>query len=159
MEKDKQKPRDEPVKASTPDVLGNSSGPSSVDPRWAKEFRALIKARESLVSRQKDLLNQAAEEVMLPQSNLAEQGTDEYDRDWALSMASSEQEALYEIEEALNRIRTGTYGVCQATGKPIDPARLAAIPWTRFSAEAEQQLETEGQTPRARLGTTRDIPD
>jgi RNA polymerase-binding transcription factor DksA len=112
----------------------------------------LAKAREALLRRRQDLLSQAAEEVTPAQINMADVGTDEYDRDWALAMASSEQELLYEIDQALNRIRNGTYGLCEVTGKPIEPERLTAIPWTRFSAEAEQRLEADGQATRARLG-------
>jgi RNA polymerase-binding transcription factor DksA len=67
-------------------------------------------------------------------------------------MLSSEQDALYEIDEALNRIRDGRYGKCELTGKRIEAPRLEAIPWTRFSAAAERQLEREGALKRARLG-------
>jgi RNA polymerase-binding transcription factor DksA len=82
---------------------------------------------------------------------MADAGTDTYDRDLALSLLSSEQDAVYEIEEALTRIRDGTYGVCELTGEPIEPDRLEAIPWTRFSTAAEKQLEREGGVKRARL--------
>ena len=83
---------------------------------------------------------------------MADAGTDTFDRDFALGMLSSEQDALYEIDEALNRIRDGTYGICELTGKPIESRRLEAIPWTRFNAAAEKQLEHEGVLKRARLG-------
>src|SRR4051812_17056677 len=104
MEQDKSKPTGQPAKASTQDILGTAVGASNVDPRWENAYRALVKARDAITKRQQDLLSQAAEEVTLPQRNIAEQATDDYDRDWALSMASSEQETLYEIEQALNRI-------------------------------------------------------
>jgi RNA polymerase-binding transcription factor DksA len=83
---------------------------------------------------------------------MADAGTDTFDRDFALGMLSSEQDALYEIDEALNRIRDGTYGKCELTGKPIEAPRLEAIPWTRFSAAAEKQLEREGVVKKTRLG-------
>ena len=84
--------------------------------------------------------------------HMADAGTDTYDRDWALSMLSSEQNAVYEIEAAMEHIRNGTYGKCELSGKPIQPERLEAIPWTRFSAEAERELENNGMADRARLG-------
>ena len=83
---------------------------------------------------------------------MADAGTDHYDRDFALGMLSSEQGALYQIEQALDRIRNAAYGICELTGKPIEPQRLEAIPWTRFSAAAERQLEKEGAFNRTRLG-------
>ena len=49
--------------------------------------------------------------------------------DVALSMVASEQEALDEIEDAIDRIFDGTYGVCQETQKPIKKARLKAVPF------------------------------
>jgi RNA polymerase-binding transcription factor DksA len=83
---------------------------------------------------------------------MADTGTDNFDRDFALSLLSSDQDAIYEIEEALKRIERGTYGVCELTGKPIPKARLDAIPWTRFTVEAQIQLEREGQLRQRRLG-------
>jgi RNA polymerase-binding transcription factor DksA len=52
-----------------------------------------------------------------------------------------EQDALYEIDSALKRIEDGTYGICGLTGRPIPWERLEAIPWARFSFEAQAKLE------------------
>jgi RNA polymerase-binding transcription factor DksA len=84
---------------------------------------------------------------------MADAGTDSFDRDLALSRISSEQDAVYEIDEALVRINRGTYGVCELTGKPIEHERLEAIPWTRFCVAAEKQLEREGQIRRTKLAS------
>jgi RNA polymerase-binding transcription factor DksA len=73
----------------------------------------------------------------------ADAGSDAYDRDFALSLLSHEQDALYEIDEALQRIDLGTYGVCEMSGKPIPRARLEAIPFARFIVECQSQLERE----------------
>jgi RNA polymerase-binding transcription factor DksA len=145
-------------KASTADVLGVSFGVWKVDPRWEEEHRALSELRSSIVSRRKRLVAQAALDMGTPAQSLEDAGADDHDRDFALGMASSDQEVLYEIEHALNRIREGTYGVCELTGRKIEPERLKAIPWARFSAEAEMSLETEGQLRRARLGAFATIP-
>src|SRR4029078_5980457 len=58
----------------------------------------------------------------------ADAGSDAYDREFSLSLLSQEQDALYEIDQALKRIDLGTYGVCEMSGKPIPHARLEAIP-------------------------------
>lgn len=73
----------------------------------------------------------------------ADAGTDAYDRDFALSLLSQEQDALYEIEEALKRVEAGTYGVCEMSGKRIPQARLEALPFARFTIECQQQYEKE----------------
>jgi RNA polymerase-binding transcription factor DksA len=65
----------------------------------------------------------------------ADSGTDTFDRDFALSLVSSEQEALGEIEAAIKRIKDGTYGVCEVSGTPIPKERLKAIPWARERVE------------------------
>jgi RNA polymerase-binding transcription factor DksA len=71
----------------------------------------------------------------------ADAGSDAYDRDCALSLLSQEQDALYEIEEALKRVDAGTYGICEMSGKPIPHARLEAIPFARFTVECQTQIE------------------
>ena len=83
---------------------------------------------------------------------MADSGTDNFDRDFALSLLSSDQDAIYEIEEALKRIEKDTYGTCELTGKPIPKARLEAIPWARFTVQAQAQLEREGALRQRRLG-------
>ncbi len=78
----------------------------------------------------------------------ADAGSDAYEKDFALSLLSQEQDALYEIEEALKRIENGTYGVCEMSNKVIPHARLEAIPFARFTVECQQQLEKENRGRR-----------
>ena len=73
--------------------------------------------------------------------HMADEGTDTFDRDFALSVVTSEQEALTEIEEAISRIFDGTYGICEITGEPINKERLMAVPFTKHSLEGQKQLE------------------
>ena len=73
--------------------------------------------------------------------HMADAGTDTFDRDFALSLVSSEQEALSEIDAAIKRIHAGTYGICEITQKPISKDRLLAVPFTRYSADAQKGLE------------------
>src|SRR5688572_11078161 len=63
----------------------------------------------------------------------ADAGSDAYDKDFALSLLSQEQDALYEIEEAIKRIDNGTYGICEMSGKAIPAARLEALQIGRAS--------------------------
>jgi RNA polymerase-binding transcription factor DksA len=78
----------------------------------------------------------------------ADAGSDAYEKDFALSLLSAEQDALYEIEEALKRIEIGSYGVCEMSNKLIPHARLEAIPFARFTVECQQQLEKENRGRR-----------
>lgn len=84
--------------------------------------------------------------------HMADAGTDTFDRDFALSLVSSEQEALSEIEAAIKRVRDGTYGICEITAKPISKERLLAVPFTRYSAEAQKQIERNRHHSRTEAG-------
>lgn len=84
--------------------------------------------------------------------HMADAGTDTFDRDFALSLVSSEQEALSEIELAIKRIHDGTYGICEITGKPIAKDRLLAVPFTRYSTEAQKQIERNRHRTRTQAG-------
>ena len=123
-----------------------------IKPEWAKYYQNLLELRERLLNQMNGLAKESAEELAGYSLHMADSGTDNFDRDFALSLLSSDQDAVYEIEEALKRIERNTYGVCELTGKSIPKARLAAIPWTRFTVEAQAQLEREGALRQRRLG-------
>jgi RNA polymerase-binding protein DksA len=55
-----------------------------------------------------------------------------YDQAADLSLRRNTERLLYQIERALTRMEEGTYGICRQCGKPIDLARLRAIPHTRY---------------------------
>src|SRR5204862_2942801 len=73
--------------------------------------------------------------------HMADAGTDNFDREFALSLVSSEQEALYEIEEALKRLEHSTYGVCGNCEKNIMKARLEAVPFARLCVNCQSDIE------------------
>jgi len=79
----------------------------------------------------------------------ADAGSDAYEKDFALSLLSQEQDALYEIDQAIKRIDQGTYGVCEMSGEQIPTARLEAIPYARFTAFCQERMEKESM-PRGR---------
>lgn len=123
-----------------------------VKPEWAKYYQVLLELRERLLAQMDGLAKESAEQMAGYSLHMADSGTDNFDRDFALSLLSSDQDAVYEIEEALKRIERNTYGVCELTGKNIPKARLTAIPWTRFTVEAQAQLERDGALRQRRLG-------
>lgn len=132
-----------------------SAGPDlkKVKPEWQKFCLHLLELREQLVKQMSGLAEESAQEMAGYSLHMADSGTDNFDRDFALSLLSSDQDAVYEIEEALKRIERKTYGVCELTNKVIPKARLEAIPWTRFTVEAQAQLEREGALKSRRLGS------
>ena len=74
--------------------------------------------------------------------HMADIGSDTAEQDFALNLAEKERETLAEIDAALQRVDSGTYGVCQATGKPIPKARLDAKPWAKYTIEAARMFES-----------------
>jgi len=84
----------------------------------------------------------------------ADAGSDAYDKDFALSLLSQEQDALYEIEEALKRVDNGTYGTCEMSGKPIPHPRLEALPFARFTVQCQTDIEKTRRFQRSRVPVT-----
>jgi len=136
----------------TNDVLGQSRAEIAIPPKWQKHYTRLMQLHDQLLNRRENLAKDALEEQPTFSSHMADAASDAFDRDFALGLLSSEQDALYEVEQALQRIRTDSFGICELTGKPIERARLDAIPWTRFRVEAGKQLEQEGAIKRPHLG-------
>ena len=73
--------------------------------------------------------------------HMADIGTDNYEQEFALGLMDSERKLLREIDNALQRIEQGTYGICEGTGKQIPKARLKAQPWARYCVEYARMLE------------------
>jgi RNA polymerase-binding transcription factor DksA len=147
------------ISAATAAILGQPVSKSraavttkKIKPEWQKYYNRLLELREQLLRQMNGLAKESAEEMPGYSLHMADSGTDNFDRDFALSLLSSDQDAVYEIEEALKRIEKKTYGVCELTGKPIPKMRLNAIPWTRFTVGAQAQLEHDGALKSRRLG-------
>src|SRR6201982_2193101 len=130
--------------------------PRKLDPFVRGQKEKLLNLRDAMVDSMagvaKDNLRSRAEgsEASAFGMHQADAGSDAYDRDFALSLLSQEQDALYEIDQALKRIELGTYGICEMSGKPIPRARLEAIPFARFTVECQSQLEKQNKASRAR---------
>jgi RNA polymerase-binding transcription factor DksA len=122
---------------------------SEVPEKYRRYYRLLLELRNHVLTQ----LGEHTEDTLLKSAkddsgdlsgygqHMADAGTDTFDRDFALSLVSNEQEALSEIEAAIKRIHAGTYGICETTQKPIAKERLLAVPFTRYSTEAKKEVE------------------
>lgn len=135
-----------------PVVKVKKNGEVKIRQEWQKFYDRLLDLRDQLTRQMTGLAKESAQELAGYSLHMADSGTDNFDRDFALSLLSSDQDAVYEIEEALKRIEKNTYGICELTGKPIPKSRLEAIPWTRFTVQAQAQLERDGAMRQRRLG-------
>ena len=89
-------------------------------------------------------------EASVSGTHLGDAGSDAYDRDFALNLLSKEQDALQEIQAALERIADGSYGICGLSGKRIPQARLEAIPFARLTVECQSKWEQENPNRKFR---------
>ncbi len=141
-------------------LLGLNHREKKLDPFVRKQKQKLLQLRDAVVDSMAGVaqgtLRSRAEgsEASAFGMHQADAGSDAYDRDFALSLLSQEQDALYEIDEALKRIEVGTYGKCEMSGKPIPRARLEAIPFARFTVECQSQLEKQSRASRVRPSVT-----
>src|SRR5947207_1017893 len=141
-------------------LLGKNNRERKMSPFTRKQKDKLLQLRDAMVDSMagvaKDNLRSRAEgsEASAFGMHQADAGSDAYDRDFALSLLSQEQDALYEIDQALKRIELGTYGICEMSGKPISRARLEAIPFARFTVECQSQLEKQNKASRVRQSVT-----
>jgi RNA polymerase-binding transcription factor DksA len=143
-----------------PILPGKNHKARRLDPFTRSQKDKLLQLRDAMVDSMagvaKDNLRSRAEgsEASAFGMHQADAGSDAYDRDFALSLLSQEQDALYEIDQALKRIEVGTYGTCEMSGKSISHARLEAIPFARFTVECQSRLEKQNKASRVRQSVT-----
>jgi RNA polymerase-binding transcription factor DksA len=112
-----------------------------------KQKQRLLELRTHLLDAMEGVANESIRtrpeggEASVGGMHMGDAGSDAYDRDFALSLLSKEQDALNEIQDALKRIDARSYGYCEMTGKRIHEERLEALPFTRFTREAQEQIE------------------
>jgi DnaK suppressor protein len=77
-------------------------------------------------------------------------GTEVFEHEKNQSLVEQIQAELEEIEQAFHRLEAGTYGICQACGRPIPPERLEALPYARFCIEDQAKAERDMGLPGVR---------
>ena len=111
--------------------------------------QTLLEKRKEIVGNVNEMEDEALKKSRLDAAgdlssmpiHMADIGTDNYEQEFALGLMDSERKLLKEIDDALQRIEQGTYGICEATRKPIAKARLEAQPWARYCVEYARMLE------------------
>lgn len=114
------------------------------------EFKKLIlKQKEQIVDGIKHISDDtlkksqkdAAGDISGYTYHMADVATDTYDREFSLSLASSDREVLYELEDALKRIEDGTFGVCESCKMLIAKGRLKVVPSARLCVKCQEKKE------------------
>ena len=123
----------------------NSGCPEHIPTEWKWHYHTLLRLRDRLTHAH----DEHAKEVVTPAEMLgvdvADAAREQLDRDLLWAELGSEDDRLFEIDCALQRIRDGVYGFCEETGHVIPPDRLRAVPWARYGrAVAEQRQKRSG---------------
>jgi len=117
----------------------------------AEPFRKLLLEKQeqiagSIRQKQNDTLKKSPRDASGDLSgytfHMADMATDNFDTEFSLNLVSSEQDTLYEIEEALKRIEEGTYGDCLECAKKISAQRLKAVPYTAYCVTCQGKKES-----------------
>lgn len=126
----------------------NAAGFSS---RELEHFGELLRAKRREIlgdmrSMEHEALNTAGGSNLsnLP-IHMADMGTDNYEQEFTLGLVEKDRQLLREINSALAKLKTGAYGICEGTGKPINRERLEYQPWARFSIEYARKMERGGR--------------
>lgn len=128
------------------DVVNEATG---LSPRQVDLLKAqLLAHRGQLVDRFHEHVDTAiAESIGLAdEMDLASR---DQEQAYLLRLADKERKLVREIDDALARIESGVYGICEGTGEPIGLRRLEARPWARYSIEYKEQMERQ-ESARAR---------
>jgi DnaK suppressor protein len=103
---------------------------------------ALVKKRDEIIESGGIKPLQASMENNTRQGDMADQASGNNEVHIALKLKQTDAKILTAIEEALQRIDKGTYGVCRDCGNPIAEARLKAIPWTRVCVSCKEKQQS-----------------
>jgi RNA polymerase-binding transcription factor DksA len=130
-----------------------------VPAKFRKYFDMLTSLREKIQSKI-NKRSQAAGKIADEEPELAvpaqTEDDDTFDHDFALSLVANEQDALAEVDAAIERIYDGSYGICEITGKEISRERLNAVPFARYSVEGQAQFEMQNRRRAQRMTTFMD---
>lgn len=105
------------------------------------KYRRLIEAKRAALMKELEYLEAANMKATMTESSgditsysfhMADQGTDAMEREKAFLFASREGRFLYHLNQALQRIEDGSYGICEACGNPIPDERLEIVPHARL---------------------------
>lgn len=104
----------------------------------------LMQQRETLLAEAEMALNSLPSQSAFP--DLGDQVSAEIDRNFMLRLRGREQKLLLKIDEAIDKIETNTFGICEACGQDIDIKRLLARPVTTMCITCKTEQEEEEKT-------------
>ncbi|MCK5126081.1 MAG: TraR/DksA C4-type zinc finger protein [candidate division Zixibacteria bacterium] len=105
----------------------------------------LVEDIQGLRDASKETIKDATGDLSSYSYHMADLGTDAQEREKKFLLASKSGRLIYHLDEALRRIKDGTYGHCHECGKNIPRARLDAVPHARFCISCKEAEELKKQ--------------
>jgi DnaK suppressor protein len=118
--------------------------------RLEEERERLQGIRDNLQREQDESVSDTGGELSSFDQHPGDSGTETFEMEKNVSLREQVDDELREIEAAFQRLERGTYGTCQACGKPIGDERLEAMPATRFCVEDQAKAERQAGYPGSR---------
>ena len=114
----------------------------------AERFRRrLLQVREEIFGQMKQRDGSAQEIGQNGIQDIGDESATISNRDLLLSLSQNERERLLEVDEALDRIEDGTFGICEECGEAISLKRLEVMPNARYCVKCQEELErTQGES-------------
>ena len=104
--------------------------------------------KDTLLKMRKNLLQEIADNIKMETGHLQEAIADMYDladdereRQFSILLCDRDREKLKQIDEALERIEDGTYGICEECGSKISAKRLKIMPFARYCVPCKDKIE------------------
>ncbi len=117
-------------------------GGQSMDKKKLEIFRKRLEERQrelrEIVNRTTQDGRQADIETA---QDIADRAAQSYNKEFLFHQSNNERQLLQMVEDALSRIRDGSFGECISCGSEINPKRLEAVPWTRHCIACQEKLE------------------
>jgi RNA polymerase-binding protein DksA len=113
--------------------------------RLEEERTRLSEVREGFDDLHNETESESVGELSSLDQHQADLGTETFERERDLSILERVEAELADIEHAMRRMEEGTYGICEACGKPIGDERLEAMPAARFCLEDQTLAEREAR--------------
>jgi DnaK suppressor protein len=107
-----------------------------------EKYRRLLEEKKSSLSAELAKARDAeAETTEGSTQDIADKAVSSYTREFLYSLSDGDRTTLLQIDEALDRIDEGTYGMCDNCGTPMSEKRLMAVPWTPFCILCQELAE------------------
>ena len=113
-----------------------------IDKKTLARFRkTLLKEREEIIGEVKQIYESSKEMGQDGIQDIADEAANIYHRQVLLSLTENERTRLQEVDEALDRIESGSYSICEECGEPIGLKRLEVRPVAKYCVPCKTKLE------------------